>query len=140
MFKKLLGDASRRFSGQKDFLEGCCAAAALIASADGNVDEAEANALMETLTNHPVLGTAYNSAEIGRVADDMLRRAKGFTGKAGLYKEITEAGANDADKAETMLLIALDVAHADGEMSDVERQVAEKIAGVLRLDLKKLMV
>ncbi len=39
IFKTALNDRAKKFSGKTDFLEGVCAASALVAAADGDIDD-----------------------------------------------------------------------------------------------------
>lgn len=141
MFKllkeKLTGGASR-LSGKTDLLEATCAACALVAAADGDIEDEEVMQTIEQLTSHPTLSVAFQQSQIEQCANTMFKRAKGgLTGRVGLMKEIEEAkGKATADDLELILAIAIDVSRSDGEMEPAELKVLEKIAATLRLDLR----
>lgn len=135
--EKLSGGASR-LSGKTDLLEATCAACALVAAADGDIEDEEVMQTVEQLTNHPTLSQAFQQSQIEQTANNMFKRAKGgLTGRVGLMKEIEEAkGRSTADDLELVLAIAIDVSRSDGEIEPAEQKVLEKIAATLRLDLR----
>lgn len=139
MFKKLLGDKMKKFNGKKDFLEGVCAACALMAFADGSASDEDVEGMLKALMSNAIISAGFNSREIETTAQAMLTRAQGGRmGRMGLMREIEEAS-SDPDQAEAMLLAALDVAESDGDFSEAEQAMAEKLAAALKLDLKRLM-
>lgn len=139
--KQKLAGALSKFNGNKDFLEAVCAACALVTAADGKVDDDEIDNAIKAISANPTLTTAFSAREIEKTAQAMLNRAQGGrVGLNGLYKEIEEVLKKDAtgEMAETVLLSALDVADAGG-IDDKEKEVLQKIAGILKLDLKKYL-
>lgn len=137
---KLTGSVAK-FNGNTDFLEAVCAASALVAYADGDVTDAEADAAVKAVVSNAVLSGAFSSQQIERTMDAMMKRAEGGrVGRSGLLKEIAEAHAKDTDGSlsETILLTALDVADQGG-IDDKETAVLEKVASELKLDLKKYL-
>lgn len=137
--KKMLGDKVKSFSGNKDFLEAVCAAAALVASADGKIDDSEIEATVKAIQANATLSNNFNSREIEKTAQEMLQRAAGGrVGRSGLLREIEEIQ-KDADMAEAVMLSAIDIAEADGTVDPEELKVMEKIAGILGQDLSKIM-
>jgi tellurite resistance protein len=135
--KKLAGGASR-VSGRTDLLEAVCASAALVAAADGNISDEEVGQAITVVTNNELLSSAFDARTIEAVMDKMLARAKGgFSGRAGLMKEIADIADKSAEDAEMVYLIALDVAYADGDVGDKEREQMGKIAKSLKVDPSK---
>ncbi|MBD8554892.1 tellurite resistance TerB family protein [Rhizobium sp. CFBP 8762] len=123
-----------KYSGRKDFLEAVCAAAALVAAADGDISDAEVDQTVKAVASNVNLSAAFKPAEIERVADAMLKRAQGGrVGRNGLYKEIEQI-ASDPEMAETVLLSSLDVADQGG-IDAKEKDVLDKIARSLGLNL-----
>jgi tellurite resistance protein TerB len=141
MFKEKLAGAASRFSGKTDLLEATCAACALVAAADGDIEDAELVTTLEALTNHPTLSTAFSSSLIEATANAMFKRAKGGAmGRIGLMKEIEECRSRStADDIELVLAVAIDVSRSDGEMENAEQAVLSKIATALRLDLRTFL-
>lgn len=136
MKAKLTGALSK-FSGQKDFLEGVCASAALIAAADGEIKDAELAQTLAIVKNHPTLSKSFKEAEIGKCMDAMLARAKqGRTGRMTLYNEIREIKVNP-EKAEVAYLCALDIAESDGGIGAEERVVLNQVAKELGISPSK---
>ena len=136
-FKKMVSGSVQKYSGRTDFLEAVCAAAALVAAADGDIEDAEVDSVVKTVTNHPDLSGAFDRRTIENTIQQMLSRAQtGRVGKMGLYKEIDDI-ANDGDMAETVYLTALDVSESDGEIEPQEKEVLAKIAERLKIDTKK---
>lgn len=140
--KRMFGGGSataavNRVSGRSDLLEACLASAALIAAADGNIDPEEALKAMDVVKNNETLGKAFDNLTIETTLNKMFARAKGgFSGQAQLYKEIGEIG-KDPEDAETVYLIALDVAFADGSADAKEREVLKQLAKQLGVDANK---
>ena len=144
MFAKLkasLTGASQRIAGRTDALEAIAAAAALVAAADGEIEDEEVAQTVTALQSNATLSAAFTAAQIGAAVDKMLARAGGGrAGRMGLYKEIDDI-ATQPDVAETVLLVALDVADSDGEMEPAEKKVIDQIAQRLGMtnQLKELM-
>lgn len=134
-FKSKFTGSVNKFSGNKDFLEAVCAACALVAAADGELEDAEIAQTIKGIASNPALAGAFPTREIEQTADAMCKRAQGGrVGRAGLYKELEDIAA-DKDKAETVLLTALDVADSDGQVEPEEKKVLEKIAQTFGLNL-----
>lgn len=142
-FKKLKRDAGaavNKFSGRLDFLQAVCAASALIAAADGDIEDAEVRATTKTISSNPGLSSAFQLREIENTADQMLKRAQaGRSGKLGLWKEIEDVS-SDPEMAETIFVTALDIAESDGEIEPAEQNVLDKLAQVLSVDPRKFEV
>lgn len=144
MFGKLkerFAGAASRLSGKTDLLEATCAACALVAAADGDIEDEELGATLEALTNHPTLSAAFSQSQIENTANAMFKRAKGGAmGRIGLMKEIEEARSKStSDDLELILAVAIDVSRSDGEMEPAEMKVLEKIAGTLKLNLNTFL-
>lgn len=137
LFKGKAADAVNRFSGQTDFLEAVCAAAALIAAADGEIEDKEVEATKKAVMANKALSAGFDGRTIDTTIDRMLDRAGGGRmGRIGLWTEIEEA-AKKPEMAEAILCAALDVSDSDGEVEPQEQVVLERLAKTLRLDLAK---
>lgn len=129
-----------KYSGNKDFLEAVCAASALIAAADGEVEDSEVAQIIKSITANPKLSGSFDARQIETTAETMIRRAQsGRAARLGLYAEIGDIS-KDIEMAETVVGIAYDIAEADGEIEPQEKLVIEKIAQQLKVDLKKFDV
>lgn len=141
--KKAFGAGAREvqanYSQNKDYLEAVCAASALVAMADGELEEVEKNKVIALLTNHSTLGKMYDRATVENTADAMFKRAKDASGRQSLARELDDIkGRPDgAQMAEDVYLIAVDVSAADGEVEPEEKVVLEKIANRLGVDPAK---
>lgn len=136
-FKEQLSAGMKKASGRTDFLEAVCAAAALTAFADGEASKAELEVMVKTVTSNPTLTGAFKSSQIDKTIETMLKRAEaGRTGRMGLYKEIQDIAA-DATMAETVYLVAFDVAEGEGGVSPAERKVMNEIAKTLGINPSK---
>lgn len=135
--EKLTGGASR-LSGKTDLLEAIAAACAMVAAADGDLEDAEMESTISALQNHDVLSKAFSASEIERVADAMFKRAKGgMAGRLGLKREIEQARSKSTtEDLEMLLVIAIDVSSSDGEVEPAERKVLDSIATSLGLNLR----
>lgn len=138
--KKILGGAAREvkadYSGNKDFLEGVCAASALIAAADGDIEESERRKVVSLITNHSTLSKIYNSKQVEDTAELMFKRAKDSSGRQQLARELDDvkSKADGRQMAEDIYLIAKDIAESDGEVEPQEAVVLKKIADRLGVD------
>jgi tellurite resistance protein TerB len=141
--KKAFSGAAREVSAEygqnKDFLEAVCAAAALVAAADGDIEDSEKRKLVALISNHATLSKLYKQTDIETTADAMFRRAKEASGRQQLARELDDVKGkpNGAQMAEDVYLLALDIANADGEVEPQEDAVLKKIAGRLGVDAGK---
>ena len=143
MFAKLFGQkaeaAVQKFSGRTDFLEATCAAAALTAGADGEIEDSEVTATVKAVKANKALANGFDGPTIERTINTMLDRASGGrVGRAGLRREIMEV-AKDAEMAEAVIMAALDVAEADGEIEPAEQKFLEGLAKDMGVDLQRMM-
>lgn len=140
-FAEKLSGFKNRLAGKTDLLEGIAAASALVAAADGKIDDSEVDSVLKALSNHKVLSEAFPTSTIERVADTMISRAnQGRAGALGLYREIEEVNAKSGvDDREMLLVIAIDVSEADGEIDAKEREVLAKIATKLGLNINSYL-
>lgn len=138
-FKKFLSGSANRLQGRTDLLEAICASASLIAAADGKIEDAEVAQALTVITNNQTLSASFDARAIEGCMDKMLARAKGgFSGRAGLMKEIDDVGGKGvAEDCEVVFLVALDVAYADGSVGPEEQKMIDKLSSALKVDAKK---
>lgn len=143
MFAKLFGskakEAINQFSGNKDFLEGLCAACALTAAAEGGIDDAEYEQTLLVIRANSAIAAAFSSTEIESVFGKMSPKTATRSGKAELKNEIREVIARDKTGAmgQALVLAALDVADQGG-ISDAEVAVMKDIAQICNVNYDKL--
>lgn len=141
--KKAFGAGAREIKAEygenRDFLEAVCAASALVAAADGDIEEVERRKVVSIVSNHPTLSKVYQSNVIEATAETMFKRAKDASGRQSLAREMDDIkGRPDgAQMAEDVYLIALDIAGSDGEIEPAEDAVLKKIAARLGIDATK---
>ncbi len=132
--KTKLTSGAKRMQGKTDMLEAVCAASALVAAADGSIEDSEIEAMAKAVSANEILNTAFSAREIEGSITRMIDRANGGrVGQMGLYREIEEV-ATDPD-AELVLMAALDIAEADGTIDGKETAVLDKVATKLGLKL-----
>ena len=136
LMEKLAG-GSKKLTGRTDLLEGICAMSALVAAADGDIEDSEVEAALNALTSHSIISASFSSSLIEQAFDKQLKRAKGgMAGKLALKREIEEMkGKNATDELEMALMIAIDVAASDGEIEPAEKPVLEDLAKRLGFSL-----
>lgn len=134
--ERLTGGVSK-MSGKLDLLEGIAAMAALVSSADGDLEDSEVEAVLNALASHDMISAAFTSSQIEAAVNKQFTRAKGgMAGKLGLRKEIDEAKSkNSTDELEMALMIAIDVAGADGDIEPAEKKVLDDLAKRLGFNL-----
>lgn len=138
--EKLTGGA-KRLQGKTDLLEGICAACVLVGAADGDFSDDEAMIALERLQGHDTISDAFSSTQIEAAFDKQAKRAKsGMAGRLGLRKEIEEVkGKATEDDREMLLVIAIDVAAADGDIGTKEMAALKTIAQAMGLSLERYM-
>lgn len=137
--KKNVAEAASKFSGRTDFREAVCAAAALVAAADGEIEDGEIKATIRAIGANKALSAGFDQKVIETTMQGMLDRAGGGrVGRSGLWTEIEEV-LKDVDMANAVVLTALDVAEGDGEIEPQEMVVLERLAGLAKIDLKKML-
>lgn len=76
--KKAFGAGAKEikaeYSENKDFLEAVLAASALVAAADGDIEEQERRKVISVVSNHATLSKLYASNVIESTADTMFKR------------------------------------------------------------------
>lgn len=138
-FKSVATSGANRLSGNADFLEAVCAASALVAAADGSVDDGEVVQVIESVQNNPTLSAAYSA---GQIEDEMLKQVKKTktpSGRVGLARELSDVAGKDAALRQDVFLVAADVAYADGSVSAPEQAALDRIATALGVDGRKLL-
>lgn len=139
VFKKRAETVVSKFNGRTDYLEATCAAAALIASADGEIEDNEVKATVKAVKANKALANGFDQNAIEACINKMLDRAGGGrVGRAGLWDEIREV-AKDPEMAQAVVLTALDVAEGDGEMEPAEKTVLDRLAKEMSVDLNRLL-
>jgi tellurite resistance protein len=141
--KKAIGAGAKEVAAEygenKDFLEAVLAASALVAAADGDIEESEKRKVISVVTNHAQLAKLYPQNVIESTAETMFKRAKDASGRQSLARELDDVKTrpNGSQMAEDVYLIALDIANADGDLEDAEQVVLGKIASRLNIDVSK---
>ena len=137
---KLTGGAAR-LNGKADLLEGICAACVLVGAADGDLSDDEGATALDLLMNHEVLAKAFSGTQIETAFDKQAKRAKaGMSGRLALRREVEDVKAkSSAEDCEMLLVIAVDVAAADGEICVKEQAALRTIAQAMGLSLDRYM-
>lgn len=132
---KLISDLGK----DEDFLEAACAAVALIAAADGSIEDSEREKAVRVISNHKTLGSVYKVHQIETCMESMFRKVKDASGRQELAQELDDlkGKSNGAQMADYVYLIAADVAAADGSVAPEETEVLKKLAKRLRVDPSK---
>lgn len=137
--KKNVTEAASKFSGKKDYLEAVCAAVALIATADGELEDSEVKGATRALNANKAISEGFGQKAIEQTMQVMLDRAGGGrVGRNALWSEIEEV-LKDAEMASIIVLTALDVCESDGEIEPKELEVLQRLATLAKVDLKKMM-
>lgn len=141
--KKAFGAGAKEikaeYSENKDFLEAVLAASALVAAADGDIEETERRKVISVVSNHATLSKLYASNVIEATAETMFKRAKDASGRNQLGRELDDIKTrpNAGQMAEDAYLIAVDIAKASGEIEPAEAEVLKKLATRMNVDVSK---
>lgn len=127
------------YSQNTDFLEAVCAAAALVAASDGDIEQSERSKIISLIQKHPQLGKLYSLDVIEKTAETMFKRAGEASGRQALARELDDIKArpDGAQMGEDVYLVAFDVAYADGEIETAEQTTLDKLARRLGVDPSK---
>jgi tellurite resistance protein len=125
-----------KYGENKDFLEAVCAGVALVAAADGDIEDAEVGAVQRLVSGNEKIASVYQPHQINEVSSKMLALAKTQSGKQSLARQLDDIKGN-ATMCEDVYLIASDIAYADGELEPAEKETLAKIAKRLNVDVSK---
>ncbi len=121
----------------RQFLDAAMAAAALVATADGEVTFSEMSALDDVLENIRDLNVydPHVAVDIYRDYADALR-----TGGEAARRDALNAVARisgDTDACDLLVRVAVAISRADGELTAQEREAIGDLCGVLGVPLPK---
>jgi len=140
MFKKLKGAgadlANKSIKAEnKDLMEAMVCAAALIAYADGELEDEEVEKISKIIDSSKALAAFGN--EPHQYFDEQCKalEASYRMGRLDVMKEIADCKGNK-DEAEMVLIMAIEVAFADGELEPDEEKELKVIATKLGLRLE----
>lgn len=132
--KNLMSSGANKVAGKTDYLEGTTAICALVAAADGTIEDSEYEAAVNTILANKTLGGAFPEHVISARLERDFGKAKTRPGRLELKREIAEI--KDHESREMALMTALEVADQGG-ISPVEETVLKEVADILGLDLAK---
>lgn len=123
----------KRFE-KRDLAQAVVNAAYLVAYADGECEASEKAKIEQILRANPVLSAFTGELQaIGQAITAQLE-ANFKIGRSVAYREIEDVK-GDQRESEDVLLVAIAVAEADGEIEPEEKKVLEEVANRLGLRL-----
>lgn len=116
-----------------DFLEAAAAAAAIMATIDGNADSAERNKAVSVITKNKQLGQLFSQQQVEAIISASIDKASDGAGKQELVDELKDLKNHEkgAGYAKSVYLMAKDVGGADGSLGDREQKALTVLAGIL---------
>lgn len=129
-------EINKEYGSSPTFLNAVCASAALVANADGVIEDSERTKAISLVRNHTTLSKLYNGDVIETTIDRMLKLSKDRSGKQELarYLDAVHADPNSKAMCEDVYLVGADIAAADGSVGPEEEAVLKKIAERLGVD------
>lgn len=121
----------------RQFLDAAMAAAALVATADGEVTFSELTALddiLETVTDLQIYDP-HVAVDIYRDYADAIG-ADPETGRRDVFKAVRRVGENP-EAAELIIRVAVAISRADGEFTAPEARMISELCGVLGVPVPK---
>ncbi|EMK1731280.1 tellurite resistance TerB family protein [Salmonella enterica] len=120
---------------KRDLAQAVINAAWLVAFADGECSNVEKAAVDQVLRANPVLGSF--TSEIQAISQTIISQleANYKIGRLAAYREIEDCK-GDQREAEDVLVTAIAIAEADGNVEDKEKAVLDEIANRLGLRLE----
>ena len=141
IFGKLLGnrakDAVQKFSGNTDFLEALCAGCALVAAADGKIDDDEYDQALRIIQSNSAIAAGFSARDIESCFSRMAPKTTSRMGKSELKREIEEAVKRNQDMGEAIVLACLDVADTGG-ISENETAIMRQISEMVGVNFDKI--
>lgn len=134
-------ELNKEYGKSENFLDAVCASCALVAYADGTLEDSEKKKAMEVLTGHTQLAALYQRAQIENALNSALSHAQTASGKQELARELDRVLSlpNGTQMAEDVYLVALDVASSNAHHSigEDEQKVLDRLAKRLNVDPSK---
>lgn len=122
-------EAVKKFEN-KDLVEATVASALLIAAADGKIEDEEVLKLQEVIEAMPSMQNFQSEISVLVDKYSKLLKAGFMLGKIQLMREIKECKHSETE-AEDIIVVALTIASADGEMENEEVAVLKDICKAL---------
>jgi len=134
-------ELNKEYGKSEDFLNAVCASCALIAYADGELEDSEKKKAMEVLTGHTQLSSLYQRAQIENALNSALSHAQTASGKQELARNLDKVLQlpNGAQMADDVYLVAVDVASSNSHhtIGEDEQKVLDRLAKRLNVDPSK---
>lgn len=134
-------ELNKEYGKTENFLNAVCASCALVAYADGTLEDSEKKKAIEVLTGHNQLSSLYQRAQIESALNNALSHAQTASGKQELARQLDSVLTlpNGPQMAEDVYLVAVDVAssNSNGKPGDDETRVLGKLANRLHVDPSK---
>lgn len=145
MFKSIFAagakELNKEYGKTEDFLNAVAASCALVAYADGTLEDSEKKKAMEVLTGHTQLSSLYQRAQIENALNSALSHATTASGKQELARNLDKVLGlpNGSQMADDVYLVAVDVASSNhnGKPGEDEQRVLDKLANRLHVDATK---
>jgi tellurite resistance protein TerB len=135
LFGKKTGEAKAQLNKlqNKDLMEATIGAALLVSAADGKIEDEELLKLQEIIEALPTM--SHFGSEIGQTIDRLSKLLKaGFVmGKVQIMREIADCKHSEQE-AEDVLVTAITIASADGEVEPQEAEIIKEVAKKLGLN------
>lgn len=145
MFKSVFAagakELNKEYGKTEDFLNAVAASCALVAMADGTLEDSERKKAMEVLTGHTQLSSLYTRPQIEGALNNALNHSTTASGKQELARSIDKVMSlsNGTQMADDVYLVAVDVASSNhnGKPGEDEQRVLDKLAKRLSVDPSK---
>ncbi len=137
-----VAEVSAARSENTDVLEAYVAAAALMATADGEVEDSEKSKTVKILSQAKDLRGLFSTEVIEKQFDLMCKKAFTGSGKQELISEFNDLKrmADSQTLRDNIYLFAKDVCMADGQMEEAEQKRLAAIAKLLEVDTSKFVL
>jgi tellurite resistance protein TerB len=134
-------EINKEYGKSEDFLKAVCASCALVAYADGTLEDSEKKKIIEVLTGHTQLSTLYQRPQIENAINAALSHGTTASGKQELARSLDRVLTlpNGAEMSDDVYLVAVDVASSNSHHSvgEDEQKVLDKLAARLHVDPSK---
>ncbi len=134
-------ELNKDYGKTQDFLQAVAASCALVAYADGTLEDSERAKAIQVLTGHTQLSQLYPRNEIEAALNAALGHGTTSSGRQELARSVDKVKSlpNGEQMAEDVYLVALDVASSNSnhKVGEDEQRVLDRLAKHLSIDPSK---
>lgn len=131
-FRKGMDDAVARYK-DGEFANGVISCMALLAAADGEVEQAERKRVGDLIARDPLFAS-FNKTTLANQFNEQCLQALDDVLQSDVFETVIRGAKGDPVRADKLLRYAASIAKSDGEVEEAEKEVIRKLASRLSLN------